>query len=320
MSETLKAVVTGGAGFVGSALVRLLLAKGWEVTVYDKLNPGRRDYLPDGQPKLSLEVGDILDEVQITETLRRVQPSVVFHLAAIHYIPYCNAHPLETIRVNVEGTESVLRACRAAETPRVVFASTAAVYPAQAGPLSETMTPGPLDIYGYTKLFGEYLVESHQRETKRTAAIARLFNVYGPRETSPHLIPQLLEQFIEGISELQVGNLEPKRDYVYVDDVARSLYELAVLPCETNTLLRSNVGTGTERSVREVIDALLAISKREVQIVQDPARVRASDRPNLQCDPTRLRSLIGWAPDTDFYQGLAGLLEWTLARRDGQGA
>ena len=318
MSETPRAVVTGGAGFVGSALVRLLLANGWEVTVYDKLNPGRRDYLPDNQANLTLEVGDILDEVHFTDTLRQVRPLVVFHLAAIHYIPYCNAHPLETIRVNVEGTESVLRGCRAVETPRVVFASTAAVYPAQAGPLHEAIPPGPLDIYGYTKLFGEHLVESHQRETQRTAVIARLFNVYGPRETSPHLIPQLLDQFIEGITELQVGNLEPKRDYVYVDDVARSLYELAVLPVETNTLLRANVGTGIERSVREVIDALLKISQRDVQIVQDPARVRASDRPNLQSDPSRLRSLVGWAPDTDFYQGLSGLLEWTLARRDTQ--
>jgi UDP-glucose 4-epimerase len=314
--ESRKALVTGGAGFVGSALVRLLAEKGWNVTVYDALKPGKVEFLPKDAPNVELIVGDILDEANLTQVLQNVSPEVVFHLAAIHYIPYCNAHPLETIRVNVEGTESVFRACRSANIPRVVFASTAAVYPAQSGPLSIDITPAPLDIYGYTKLFGEQLAEWHQQQTKRTTVIARLFNVYGPRETSPHLIPQLLEQLVGGIERLQVGNLDPKRDYVYVDDVARSLYELAVVAVDTpDTLLRANVCTGKEYSVREVLDALQEITGRSIEIVQDPARMRPSDRPNLQGDPTALRNIVGWAPETDFREGLAGLLEWYLKQQ-----
>lgn len=312
-----KALITGGAGFVGSALTRLLDAQGWDVVAYDSLNPGRRDFLPQGSPNVTLEVGDILDEANLTRVLQGFAPEVVFHLAAIHYIPYCNAHPLETIRVNVEGTESVFRACRAAGIPRVVFTSTAAVYPAQAGPLHESLTPGPLDIYGYTKLFGEQLAEWHQRQTGSTVAIARLFNVYGPRETSPHLIPQLLEQLVEGIDELLVGNLDPKRDYVYVDDIARGIYELGtVAVADKNALLRANVGTGREYSVREVLEALQEITGRRINIVQDPARMRPSDRPNLQSDPTTLRELVGWAPDTDFRAGLASLYRWAMEQRE----
>lgn len=315
---TRKAFVTGGAGFVGSSLVRRLSNNGWQVRVYDALKPGKQEFLPKDAPNIELYHGDILDEARVAQAVAEFAPEVVFHLAAIHYIPYCNAYPLETMRVNVEGTESVLRACRAAAIPRVVFASTAAVYPAHAGPLHEAMPPEPLDIYGYTKLFGEQLVEWHQRQTKCSAVIARLFNVYGPRETSPHLIPQLLEQVVQGAEELLVGNIEPKRDYVYVDDVARSLYDLAeAAGSHPGQLLRSNVGTGKEYSVREVLALLQEITGNEVSIVQDPARMRPSDRSNLCADTSTLRSLIGWAPSTDFRQGLRGLLEWTVSHKDG---
>jgi UDP-glucose 4-epimerase len=312
-----KALITGGAGFVGSALTRLLAAKGWDVLVYDQLRPGKVEFLPTDAPNVQLVQADILDEARLTDVLREFAPAVVFHLAAIHYIPYCNAHPLETMRINVEGSEAVFRACRATNIPRVVFASTAAVYPPQAGPLHESIPAAPMDIYGYTKLFGEQLAEWHQQQTRNTVAIARLFNVYGPRETSPHLIPQLLEQLVDGLEELQVGNLEPKRDYVYVDDIARGLYELAVVPvAEPNTLLRANIGTGREYSVREVLDALQQVTGRTLRIIQDPARMRPSDRPNLQSDPTTLRELVGWAPDTDFVEGLRRLYAWEMEQRN----
>lgn len=314
---TRKALITGGAGFVGSALTRLLAAHDWDVLVYDSLNPGKRAFLPEDAPNVTLEVGDILDEPSLTRVLQGFAPEVVFHLAAIHYIPYCNAHPLETIRVNVEGTEAVFRACRAAGVPRVVFASTAAVYPARPGPLHESLPPGPLDIYGYTKLFGEQLAEWHQKQTGSTVAIARLFNVYGPRETNPHLISQLLEQLVEGSDELLVGNVGPKRDYVYVDDIARGIYELGtVAVADKNTLLCANIGTGREFSVGEVLEALQEITGRRVTVVQDAARMRASDRPNLQSDPSTLRGLVGWAPDTDFRVGLAELYRWSLEQRE----
>ncbi len=306
-----RAMITGGAGFIGSALVRRLLAEGWAVTVYDKLNPGRRDFLPD-DPNVELIVADILDEPAFAAALESRKPEIVFHLAAIHYIPYCNAHPQEAMRTNVDGTEAVFRLCKAAGTPRVVFASTAAVYPSATGPLHEVRTPSaPLDIYGFTKWFGEELADWMAKDGDTRFAIARLFNVYGPRETSPHLIPALLKQMIEGLNTLKVGNLEPKRDYIYVDDMARGLYELGALAdWGRQEPIRANLGTGQEHSVREVMTGLAAVSGVDLTLEQDPARMRASDRPNLLADVSTLRSLVGWTPDTEFHAGLEQLYAW----------
>ena len=309
-----RALVTGGAGFIGSALVRRLLAEGWAVTVYDKLNPGRRDFLPD-DANVELIVADILDETAFAAALESRKPEAVFHLAAIHYIPYCNAHPQEAMRTNVDGTEAVFRLCKAANVPRIVFASSAAVYPSAAGPLHEVRTPpAPLDIYGFTKWFGEELADWMSKDGDTRFAIARLFNVYGPRETSPHLIPALLKQMIEGLNTLKVGNLEPKRDYIYVDDMARGLYELGVLAdWGRQEPIRANLGTGQEHSVRDVMTGLAAVSGVDLTLEQDPARMRASDRPNLLADVSTLRSLVGWTPQTEFHAGLEALYTWAKA-------
>ena len=307
-----RALVTGGAGFIGSQLMRHLLGEGWGAAAYDALKPGRRDFLPEGA---ELVVGDILDEAAFAAALERWRPDVVFHLAAIHYIPYCNAHPQEAVRVNVNGSEAVFRKCVEAKTPRVVFASTAAVYPAEDGPLTEDATAAaPLDIYGYTKLFGEQLAEWMHGQGETSFAIARIFNVYGPRETSPHLIPALLKQMIEGLDEIKVGNIEPRRDYVYVEDMARGLYGLGALSLErTPSPHRANICTGREHSVREVLEGLQQVTGRRLALTQDPARMRASDRPHLLGDNARLRGLLGWAPDTDFLEGLSRLTRWAEA-------
>lgn len=310
-----RALVTGGAGFIGSQLMRQLIGEGWSAVAYDALKPGRRDFLPEGA---ELVVGDILDETAFGAALERWRPDVVFHLAAIHYIPYCNDHPQEAMRVNVDGTEAVFRKCVEAKTPRVVFASTAAVYPAHDGPLVEDVTPAtPLDIYGFTKLFGEQLAEWMHGQGETTFAIARIFNVYGPRETSPHLIPALLKQMTEGLNEIKVGNIEPKRDYGFVEDMARGLFGLGALPLDrTPTPHRANICTGREHSVREVLEGLQHVTGRTLTLMQDPARMRASDRPHLLGDNTRLRGLLGWAPDTDFIDGLSQLTRWAEAHRE----
>jgi UDP-glucose 4-epimerase len=306
-----RAFVTGGAGFVGSALVRELLAGGWEVVAYDRLAPGKIEFLP-AHPALRLVVGDILDQPTLADSIADAIPDVVFHLAAIHYIPYCKAHPAETLRVNVEGTQAVLDACRRVEVPKLLFCSTAAVYPPEAEALGEDLAPGPLDVYGYSKLFGESLVDLYHRQTGAACLIARLFNVYGPRETSPHLIPEIVDQLLAGARELQLGNLTSKRDYVHVEDVARALGGLARLPIAPQASpLRVNVGTGKERSAREIVELLGEIGGTTTAITQDPARVRPSDRPHLRADVSRLRELLGWAPDTDLRAGLRDLLQWT---------
>ena len=141
-----------------------------------------------------------------------VQPDVLVHLAAIHYIPECEAKPSRAIRMNIEGTQNVLSAC-VDSVSRVVFASTGAIYdPSVADPLTEVSAIKTGDVYGITKLACEELVSYHAKKKRGNVVIARLFNAVGTRETNPHLIPEIAVQLANGSREIELGNLYPKRD------------------------------------------------------------------------------------------------------------
>lgn len=291
----------------------MLLAEGWTVLVYDRLDPGRRDFLPAGT---DLVVGDICDGETLRRAVANFQPDVVFHAAALHYIPDCDARPQETLRTNVEGVEVVVRAAKDFAVGRLVFCSTAAVYAPFDGCSHEADTPiRPIDIYGHSKYFGEHLIDWAAARSETSFVIARLFNVYGPRETNPHLIPTILSQVLSGQCELSLGNLESRRDYVFVEDVARALALLgrpAPEPSEGRPI-RVNISTGRSYSALDVITVLQTVSGRSLSWTQDPARLRASDRPVLMGDPSALVEAIGWAPTTDLETGLARLWAWAQA-------
>jgi len=297
-------LVTGGAGFIGSHLVRHLTDAGANVLVADNCFSGTPSLVPEDA---RLETVDIRDDA-FTDLVREFEPTEIVHLAALHYIPYCNANPEEAFRVNTMGTRKLAEAAR--DLPgldTMVFASSAAVYPPREGPNSEASDTGPMDIYGETKLVGEDLMRLFHRETGISTVTVRLFNVYGPSETNEHLVPAVLGQVRRGDREIELGNLTPKRDFVHVSDVARAL----------RTLLREfeggygvyNVGTGTEWSVREVVEQTSAALGEEIQVVQDEDRVRESDRPHLRADISRIRREFGWEPEVEFVAGLRELLE-----------
>jgi UDP-glucose 4-epimerase len=230
---------------------------------------------------------------------------VAFHLAALHFIPYCNSHPEETMAVNVVGTQHVLEACRNHPPARLVVASSAAVYPIRDRANSEDDSPGPTDIYGLSKWVNERQVELYAQQTRTRCAAARLFNVFGPKETNPHVIPEIVAQVAAGQEEIALGNVKPKRDYVYVTDVARALATIA----EKNEHPFSvyNVGTAEEYSVEEIIEQLAAVTGRPLRIAVAADRVRPADRMHLLCDQGRITSELGWAPRYTFESGLAAL-------------
>jgi UDP-glucose 4-epimerase len=300
--ETETVLVTGGAGFIGSALCRVLLARGTRVVAYDNLSFGGRGRLPD-DPRCVLIEGDVRDPVALRRALHDAAPRAVCHLAALHFIPYCIAHPEEAMDVNVNGTRQVLDACRLARPEALLFASTAAVYPAEEGPFAEEHAPGPIDVYGATKLMGEDLVRAFALETGVSTVIARLFNAFGPRDTNPHLIPDVLAQLGEG-DTVRLGNLEPVRDYVHLEDLAAALVEL--LGTRRDGCAVFNVGSGEGRSVREVLAAFEAAIGRPVRVVQDPDRVRRVERPRLVADAGKLRE-TGWRPRVGFDEGIRRL-------------
>lgn len=298
-------LVTGGGGFIGSRLCARLAATEREVVSIDHRRPSPTRQSFNGC--LRRVAADIRDHAALTRCLAEYRPDTVFHLAAIHYIPRCTAHPRECISANVDGTQAVLDACAANRCVRtVVLTSSAAVYAPDTTPHAEGGDTGPTDIYGCTKLWAEQLAHLFHAHTGIGLGIARLFNVFGPGETNPHLIPTIIEQMRQGRT-LRLGNLTTARDYVYVDDAVDGLIRLAEA-CRTANTLTCNFGNERAVDGRSLIRIIQAISGETLAVEQDAARVRISDRPILVSDCTRARALLGWRAETTLEAGLVETL------------
>jgi UDP-glucose 4-epimerase len=283
-------LVTGAAGFIGSALCEKFLSAGYSVIGYDNMSRGRREHVP---AAVRLVDGDIRDAARLAETISASSPSCVIHLAAMHFIPDCIARPLETHDVNVTGTRVLLDACRGSSVQRVVFASSGAVYRATDQPCLEDATPlGPLEIYGESKLAGEQLASTFHDETGVGVTILRLFNAIGRRETNPHVVPHIFES-LQKSDDIALGNIEPRRDYIDTRDVAEAI--LAVVD-RSRHLQVFNVGTGLTYSVSDIVARLRRILGRPINVVQELARMRATERMVLAADITRIRRATQWAP------------------------
>ncbi|MBI3408459.1 MAG: NAD(P)-dependent oxidoreductase [Planctomycetes bacterium] len=307
-------LVTGGAGFVGQAVVTELLdqTSDSQIAVLDNLFNGRRSHVPDS-PRVTLYETDLTDEEAVLGIMRDLRPVTVVHLAALHFIPYCNAHPTETLDVNVVGTQNLLEACGRHAPERLVIASSAAVYPIRDGANFEDEAVGPTDIYGLSKWINEKQLELFSQQADTRCAAARLFNVFGPGETNPHVIPEIVNQIVHGAEEIAIGNVKPKRDYIYVTDVARAL--LTIAEKSEHSYRVYNVGTGAEYSVEEILEQLATISGRRLKLNVAANRVRASDRMHLLCDMKRIGNELGWRPEYTLESGLSALWQ-SVAEED----
>lgn len=307
MPDVPVALVTGGAGFVGVPTVGLLIERGYEVVVVDNFSvapAARLDHLVAGGRVRVADV-DLRDADAMAGVVAEWRPWAVVHLAALHYIPYCADHPAETLAVNLLGFQHLLDAVRAAGVDRLVFASTGDVYRPADEPHCEGDETTPTSIYGATKLAGEWLVRLWREAGATTSpVVARLFNVYGPGETNPHLIPHLCASLQRG-DQIDLGNVEARRDYTFVDDVAAALVGLVESGLADVTV---NVGTGSSWSAADVVERMRVLTGRDIRIRVDPQRLRKTDRSNLQADPTLLRALVPGSVPTPLETGLRRLL------------
>jgi len=299
----MKVLVTGGTGFIGSEVVRQLVSRGDSVVVLDNHSFGREAHL-DGLD-VDIRTLDIRDSSAMDNVVRTSKPDAVIHLAAIHFIPYCNQHPYEATDINVRGTMNVFDACVGAEVQRVFFASTAAVYPISDVPHQETDPVGPCDIYGLTKVIGERLCNELHLKTGAAVRVGRFFNAFGRNETNPHLIPEIVAQIAGGSRLIRLGNLEPKRDFIHTTDLAAAV--LAMTDRPGADLDVCNIGSGTEYAVTEVVAAIGDAIGDEIRIEVDPERVRKVERMHLVADNSRLRA-YGWEPRVSFRDGIADML------------
>src|SRR5688572_6409764 len=191
----MKILVTAANGFVGTAVVRQLLGK-HEVVAVDALRYGPWRFSETEIKRFDSEIVDLRDRAETEEVISAHKPDAIIHLAAIHFIPECERLPDEAVSNNVEATVNLLNA--APRGTRFVFASTAAVYGPQDAPHKETDTVAPLDVYGFTKLSAEHLVRYYASLRGLEAVIVRLFNVIGPGETNPHVLPEIMAQLNRG--------------------------------------------------------------------------------------------------------------------------
>jgi len=300
-----RVLVTGGAGFIGSHLVESLLDSGADVLVVDDFRLGRREHLGDGRPagRLTVIEGDIRSAADL-RPVADFAPDTVFHMAALHFIPYCNAHPQEALDVNILGLDAVIRAVRAAPLRAFVFPSSGAIYGFGDEPWTETAPARPDEIYGISKWMGEQLMgRFHADRPDLRTVVARLFNTYGPRETNPHVLPEVMKALRAGRT-IELGNLWPQRDLIYVTDTAGALVAAAQGDPGLEVF---NVGTGTGTTIEDVMETIGEITGHPVEVRQVPERMRDGDG-HLVSDPQKLMQATGWKPQYDLEAGLRQLL------------
>ena len=314
----MRALVTGGAGFIGSTLVDRLLAEGHQVDVVDDLSSGNPANLDgaraDHGERLAFHQTDIRD-TEVVDLLARREPEVVFHLAAQADVRVSVARPTFDAAVNVLGSLNVMEGARAAGARKVVFASSGGTIYGEpepsALPVTESHPQQPLSPYGVAKkVVGDYLFAYRALHGLDYTALA-LANVYGPRQ-DPHgeagVVAIFTGRLLAGEPCTIFGTGEQTRDFVYVDDVVDAFVRAA----DRGSGLLANVGTGREVSVNELYGTMAAAAGVTEPAVRAPARPGELDRSAL--DPGLAGRELGWAPAVDLEQGARQVIDWFRAR------
>lgn len=314
----MKALVTGGAGFIGSTLVDRLLAEGWAVDVVDNLSSGNLTNLSDARAdrhhELTFHQIDICAD-EVVGLIERRAPDVVFHLAAQADVRVSVADPALDARINVLGSINVLEGARRAGARKVVFASSGGtiygeVAPADL-PVSEAQPLRPLSPYGITKrVFTDYLAAYREMYQLEYTSLA-LANVYGPRQ-DPHgeagVVSIFAGKLLAGEPCTIFGTGDQTRDFVFVDDVVDAFFRAA----ERGGGLLMNIGTGRETSVNELYTSMATAAGVDSPAVYAPAREGELDRSAL--DAGRAKMQLGWAAWTGIDEGSRAVIDWERGR------
>ena len=311
----MKTLVTGGGGFIGSNVVRALLARGDEVRVLDNFSTGSRANLAGLEHDVQLVEGDLRSYERVHAAVRGVE--VVFHQGALPSVPRSVQDPLTTTAVNIEGTLNVLLAARDEGVRRIVNASSSSVY-GNTGelPRVETQAPDPISPYAVAKLAAERFCTSFSRVYGMEIVSLRYFNVFGPRQdpTSQYaaVVPRFIRAVAAGEPVTIYGDGEQSRDFTFVDNVVGANLLAADAPGVGGEIL--NIATGGSVTVNALADAIGDLLGRPVEKAYEPAReadVRAS-----WADVGEAKRLLGFEPQVDFDQGLERTADYLLGRKD----
>jgi len=311
-----RIVVTGGAGFIGSALVRGLLAQGaGNVVVIDNLYTGKEENLAGVRQNVELYRADIRRYEEIAPLLRHA--ALVFHLAAIPSVPRSISDPVPSHETNIDGTFQVLRACADGGVGRVVYAASSSAYGgSEILPKRETMPPEPKSPYAAQKLAGEYYASVFASCFGLETVSLRYFNVYGPRQdpSSPYsgVISVFMRALLDRRPPTIFGDGEQSRDFTYVEDVVELTLRAARAPGVSGRLY--NVGNGNRYTLNHVWRTLQDIEGVEIPPVYAPPR--PGDVRHSQADTTAARRDLGHAPRFSLEEGLLRTLDWYRRHRN----
>ncbi len=314
MSDTV--LVTGAGGFIGSHLCEALVRDGRKVRAFVHYNArndwGALEWLaPDMREALEVVTGDIRDPFAVRAAVRGCP--VVFHLAALIAIPYSYRSPQTFFETNVLGTLNVMQAALDEAARRVVHTSTSEVYgTARQVPIEETHPLQAQSPYSASKIGADKVAESFHHAFGLPVVTVRPFNTFGPRQSARAVIPTIASQALAG-RDVALGALTPTRDLLFVEDTARGMMAAARADRAVGQVV--NLGTGSEISIGDLAQKVIAACGAKVRVVHDPQRLRPKDSEveRLCAGTARAKELLRWQPQVTLDQGLARVVEFVRA-------
>ena len=310
-----QALITGADGFIGSHLCENLVQSGYNVRALVYYNSwesiGNLKYL---SPKLLNNIEIIFGDIRDYHRMKKLIEGTthIFHLSSLIGIPYSYMAAESYIQTNIIGTLNILEAAKEnKKLEKIIHTSTSEVYgSAKKVPMDEEHPQVAQSPYSASKISADKFVESYYRSFDLPVVTVRPFNTYGPRQTPRAVIPTIISQLISKKDIIEIGDISPRRDFVFVEDTADAMKRIALSNNTAGEVF--NVGTGKDFSIEQIIKILFDLNKKKKKIILDSKRKRPknSEVSRLLCDNTKLKTHINWVPQVKIEDGLRKTLDW----------
>ncbi len=299
--------VTGGAGFLGSEVVKQLSQFGAKIIVCDNFSSGKEQYIKN-LPRVKIVRSDIRNKATISKVLKKCE--YVVNLAALPFIPDSYHYPQEFFDVNTNGTINVvIEAIKNKKLKNLVHISSSEVYGTSQKKLMDERHPTlPHSTYAVSKLAGDRAVYTMHKEHGFPAVVIRPFNAFGPNITQPYIIPEIIMQILDKTKKIKLGNINSARDFTYVSDTAFGI--ISALFSEKAVGETINLGSGKSYKIKKIAQLISSILDKKMEITIDKNRFRPYDVNNLICDNRKAKRILNWSPKISFTDGLEKTAKW----------
>ena len=303
-----KILITGGSGFIGKELVKLLNTSKNKLFIVDNLLFNQK--IIKSKNIINYKV-DITDKIKLKNLVKKICPNIVIHLAAVHSIPVCEEQRQLAQNTNIIGTENLLEALKDLKLEKFIHASTGGIYSWKHKSLKEKITPlDPGDNYSITKFVNEKQIYFWGKKTLNKYVIVRIFNTIGPNDPNGHLLPDIISQIdkTKKINNIFLGNINAKRDYIDVRDVANSISKIIKLKLSKNSEI-INVCNNSNYSIKDIIKIISQILKTKIKIHIDKKRLRKFDRPHQTGSNKKLINFDRYKPKFNLRQSIKNIID-----------